>query len=93
MKMQLFLLHTHVSFIGISYCLREVFDIIERNLDKDHQQKLLQRLKINLDGGNLVFSQKLENIPWNDIKLQLELTGRKDIVELITKNTLITEGI
>ena len=78
------------SFVGTSYCLTEVFDIIERNLNKDQQQKLLRRLGIPLDGGNLVFPQKLENIPWNEIKLQLELMRRNDVVELITKNTLIT---
>ena len=83
----------YVSFVGISYCLKEVLDIIERKLDKNQQQKLLQRLRINFDGRNLVFSQKLENSPWIEIKEQLGLMGRNDIVERIRQDTLITEGI
>ena len=73
-------------------CLKEVIDIIEKNLDKFQQQKLLQRLGVNLEEENLVFSKKLENTPWKDIKLQLELLGRCDVVSMITKNTLITKG-
>ena len=75
-------------------CLEEVIKIIEKNLDKVEQQKLLQGLQVNImDEDNPVFSEKLENIPWNKIKLQLECLGRKDIVDLIRKNTLISKGM
>ena len=46
-----------------------------------------------MDEENFVFSEKLENIPWNKIKRHLEYLRRKDIVDLIRKNTLITKGI
>ena len=69
-----------------------MIDIIEDKLDEEQQRKLLQGLEINSEEENLVFSQKLENIPWNKIKLQLELLERSDVVNMITKNTLITKG-
>ena len=69
-----------------------MINTIERNLDEVQQRKLLQELRINSDEENLVFSQKLENIPWNQMKLQLELLERSDVVKIITKNTLITKG-
>ena len=54
-------------YLGSNNCLQEVIDIIECSLDKVEQQKLLQGLGLNLSEENLVFSQKLENIPWNKI--------------------------
>ena len=77
---------------GLNYCLQEVIDIIERNLDEAQQQKLLKGLGINSEEENLMFSQKLENIPWDKIKLQLELLGRNDVVDMITQNALITKS-
>ena len=65
--------------------------IIESNLNEEEQQKLLRRLGVNFEEE--MFSQKLENIPWNKIKRQLELLERIDVVNNITKNTLITIGI
>ena len=83
-----------ISFSGSNNCLQEVIEIIEKNLDKAQQQKLLQGLNINgLEEEDLVFSRKLENIPWKSIKLQLELLGRSDVVDLIRRNTLLTKGI
>ena len=70
-----------------------MIDIIEDKLDEEQQRKLLQGLEINSEEENLVFSQKLENIPWNKIKFQLELLERSDIVDMIIKSTLITKGI
>ena len=71
-----------------------MFEIIERNLDKVQQQKLLQGLQVNImDEENRLFSKQLENIPWNKIEFQLECLGRKDIVDMIRKNTLITKGM
>ena len=67
--------------------------MIERNLDEVQQRKLLQGLEVKFEKENLVFSQKLENIPWNQIKLQLELLERSDVVDMIKRNTLITKGI
>ena len=78
--------------LELNYCLREVIHIIKRNLDETQQRKLLQGLGINSEKVNLVFSQKLEKTPWNKIKLQLELLERSDVVNMITKNTLITKG-
>ena len=79
---------------GSNNCLQEVIEIIERNLDKVQQLKLLRGLNINWqDKDDLMFSYKLENIPWNRIKRQLELLGRSDVVNLIRNNTLITKGI
>ena len=46
-----------------------------------------------MEEENLVFSEKLENIPWSKIKFQLELLGKKDVVDLIGKNTLVTKGM
>ena len=69
-----------------------MINIIERNLDEVQQRKLLQGLGINSEEENLVFSPKLENIPWNQIKLQLELLERSDVVNIIIKNALITKG-
>ena len=75
-------------------CLEEVIEMIEEKLDNVQQQKLLQGLQVKImDEENLVFSEKLENIPWNKIKRQLELLKRKDIVDEIGKKTLITKGI
>ena len=82
-----------MSCFETSGCLEEVIKIIEDKLDNTQQQKLLRKLKINSGKKNLVFSEKLEDIPWNKIEYHLELLGRKDVVDLIKKNTLITEGI
>ena len=79
--------------LGINNCLPKVFDIIESNLDELQQQKLIQGLEINFRGESIMLPQKLENIPWNKIKRQLELLGRNDVVNIIQKNTLITKGI
>ena len=87
-----FILYGHIFHLEFNYCLREVIDIIERNLDETQQRKLLQGLGINSEEENLVCSQKLENIQWDKVKLQLELLGRNDVVNMIIKNTLITKG-
>ena len=75
-------------------CLEEVIEMIEEKLDNVQQQKLLQGLQVKImEEENLVFSEKLENIPWSKIKFQLELLGKKDVVDLIGKNTLVTKGM
>ena len=69
-----------------------MLQIIEDNLDAVQQQKLIQRLKISPLNEDQSFLQKLADIPWSEIKLQLEFLEKSDVVHLINE-TPITEGM
>ena len=73
--------------------MENVLHIIEDNLDTKEQQLLIQRLQIPTLQENQSFSQKLTNIPWQSIELQLKLLKKCDTINQIKKTTLITEGI
>ena len=81
-------------FIGCNYCLEEVVKMIEMHLDEIQQKHFIRELGISSSSEeNRLFSQKLENVPWSRIKLQLELLGKSDVVATIQKDTLVTKGL
>ena len=53
---------------------------------------LLSRLGMDQNSDETPLSEILKDIPWRKISFHLERLGRTDIVEHITKNTLVTEG-
>ena len=71
--------------------MEEVLEHISKELTEKESKKLLRNLGID-DDPQREFSGKLEDIPWLNLKKELELLGRKDIVKYIKDNTLISKG-
>ena len=72
--------------------MEEFLDHISKELTEKESKKLLRNLGIDDDDPPKGFSEKLEDIPWLNLKKELELLGRNDIVKYIKDNTLITKG-
>ena len=72
--------------------MSDVIEYISTTIGPQKAQ-LLSRLEIDQSEGETLFSEVLKDRPWRDISFHLERLGRTDIVEYITKNTLITEGM
>ena len=72
--------------------MNEVIQYISTTIGSQEAQ-LLSRLEINESEEENTLSEVLKYIPWRKIRSHLERLGRSDIVEHITKSTLITEGI
>ena len=69
--------------------MEEVINHISKAIDEVEKKKLLKQFSFKEDAD---LNEKLQHIPWQDIKRALELIDRYDIVEHIQKNTLITKG-
>uniref|UniRef100_A0A7M5XI15 NACHT domain-containing protein n=2 Tax=Clytia hemisphaerica TaxID=252671 RepID=A0A7M5XI15_9CNID len=76
-----------------SCCLEEVLDYISKKLTHEESKKLLKSLGIDDNGSQEEMSKKLENIAWFDLKKELEMIGKDDIIDHIKKKTLITKGL
>ena len=72
--------------------MKEVLDYISNKLTEKESKTILRKLGIKDDDPQREFSEKLEEIPWLDLKKELQFLGRNDIVKYIKKNTLITRG-
>ena len=72
--------------------MEEVLDHISKELTEKESKTILINLGINDDDPQREFADKLKDIPWFDLKEELELEGRNDIVKYVKKNTLITRG-
>ena len=72
--------------------MEEVLQHISKELTEKESKKLLRNLRIDDNDPQKAFSGKLEDIPWLNLKKELELLGRKDIVKYIKDNTLISKG-
>ena len=68
-------------------------EYISKELTEKESEKLLKNLGINDHDPQREFSEKLEDVPWFDLKKELEMMGRDDIIDHIKKKTLITKGI
>ena len=71
----------------------EVLDYISKKLTEKESKKLLRNLGINEDDSQKEFSEKLEDIPWLNLKKELEIMEKDEIIDHIKKKTLITRGI
>ena len=80
-----------LDFLG-SCCLEEVLNHISKELTEKESKKLLRNLGIDDDDPQKEFSEKLEDVPWLNLKKQLEKMGKDEIIDHIKKNTLITQG-
>ena len=70
----------------------EVLHFISKRLNEKDASKLLKNLRIE-DDPALTLAEKLEDVPWFDLKRELEMVRRGDLlVEQIQQNTLITKG-
>ncbi|XP_066929390.1 uncharacterized protein [Clytia hemisphaerica] len=76
-----------------SCCLEEVLDYISKKLTHEESKKLLKSLGIDDNGSQEEMSKRLENIAWFDLKKELEMIGKDDIIDHIKKKTLITKGL
>ena len=74
-----------------SCCLQNVRDYVSREIGSQKMQ-LLSRLGIATGGSEVDCAEALRDIKWWRLSLELERLGKTDIVEHITKSTLITEG-
>ena len=70
----------------------EVLDHISKELTEKQSKKLLKNLGGDDDDTQKAFLERLENIPWLNLKKELESMGRNDIVKYIKEKTLITKG-
>ena len=73
--------------------MKEVLDHISKELTEKESKILLRNLGICHDDSQTEFSDKLENIPWLNLKKELEVMGKDEIIDYIKKETLITKGI
>ncbi|XP_066931512.1 uncharacterized protein [Clytia hemisphaerica] len=73
-------------------CLDDVIQYISSEIGPQKPQ-LLSRLEIDQSEEETPLSEILKDIPWHHISLHLERLGRSDIVDHLTKNTLLTEDI
>ena len=70
----------------------EVLHFISKRLNEKDASKLLKNLRIE-DDPAMTLAEKLEDVPWFDLKRELEMVRRGDLlVEQIQQNTLITKG-
>ena len=72
--------------------MEEVLDHISKELMEKESKKLLRNLGFNDDDPQIAILGKLEDIPWLNVKKELELLGRSDIVKYIKEKTLITKS-
>ena len=72
-------------------CLQEVLDFVSNEIGPQ-RTKLLSRLHI-MANSEVDVADALKIVSWRRLLKELERLERMDIVEHITKNTLITEGI
>jgi len=72
-------------------CLDEVIEFITVNIG-EQRKDLLSLLKIDSIAEEDVIVHQLKMIPWQVLKINLELVGRCDMVKQIQKETLITKG-
>ena len=71
--------------------MEEVLGHISQELSEKESKRLLRNLQID-DDLQKEFSEKLEDIPWLDVKMELEMMGKDKIIDYIQKKTLITKG-
>ncbi|XP_066911190.1 uncharacterized protein [Clytia hemisphaerica] len=77
-----------------STCVKEALDHISNNITENESRKLLKNLGIVDDGDPLKDRvTKLEDEKWLDIKRELEVIGRRDVVKHIKEKTLITKAL
>eukprot|EP00111_Clytia_hemisphaerica_P021123 TCONS_00062222-protein len=76
-----------------SCCLKKVLDHISKELGIEERKTLLKKLGIEADNPRKEFSEQLEDITWSEIKKELEVLERNDIVKYIKKNTLLTKDL
>ncbi|XP_066926046.1 uncharacterized protein [Clytia hemisphaerica] len=77
-----------------STCVKEALDHISKNITENESRELLKNLGIDDDGDPLKdLVTKLEDEKWLDIKRELEVIGRRDVVKQIQENTLITKAL
>ncbi|XP_066926282.1 E3 ubiquitin-protein ligase DZIP3-like [Clytia hemisphaerica] len=75
-----------------SHCLEEVLQKIEQLLTDQEHRRLLKNLGIEYEEG-MTIQELLESVPWKDLKKELEMMRRYNVVEHIQKTTLITNAL
>ncbi|XP_066915032.1 uncharacterized protein [Clytia hemisphaerica] len=75
-----------------SCCLDEVLEYISQELTEKESKKLLRQLRITDDNSQRRFSESLEDISWLDLKRELHVMEKYELVDHIIKKTLITKG-
>ena len=82
----------NTSILG-STCVKEALDHISKTITENESRELLKNLGIDDDGDpKKDLATKLQDEKWSDIKRELEVIGRHDIVKYIKENTFITKG-
>ena len=72
--------------------MEEVLNHISTELTEVDLKKLLKNLGLADDIQKKDILDKLEDVPWFDLKRELEIIDKGDIVTYIQRNTLITKG-
>ena len=82
-----------IPFLGLT-SVKEALNHISKSITENESRELLKNLGIDNDDGDLLkdLASKLEDERWADIKRELEVTGRRNVVNYIEENTLITKG-
>jgi len=79
-------------------CLKEVLDYVFTNI-RSEKENLLNELNICNNENNIITGADFDlmnvllRTPWKILKLSLQLVERRDIVNYIETQTLITKGI
>ena len=81
----------NTAFFTGSQCIDEVLHVISEKLNDKESERLLRNLGIE-DDPESTLAEKLETVPWVHLKRELEMLGKRDLVEQIQQNTLITKG-
>ena len=67
-----------------------VLELISNELEQEDAEELIKQLGVGRVDG--LFKDKLKNVPWLQIKKELVLSGKADLVKTIQDTTLVTKG-
>ena len=70
-----------------------MLEYVSEELTEKESEKLLKNFRIDDDDPQKDLLERLEGIPWLNLRKELEMMGRNDIIDHIKKKTLITKGI